>query len=53
MSKHKGRIVEIEKHQNRGVYIKQGVKGSEQYTYNNYPGGNGTYVTGGEYLEQF
>lgn len=29
MSKHKGRIVEIEKHQNRGVYIKQGVKGSE------------------------
>lgn len=49
MSKHKGRIVEIEKHQNRGVYIKQGVKGSEQYKYNNYPGGNGIYVTGGEY----
>lgn len=49
MSKHKGRIVEIEKHQNRGVYMKQGVKGSKQYKYNNYPGGNGTYVTGGEY----
>lgn len=49
MSKHRGRIVEIEKHQNRGVYIKQGVKGAEQYKYSNYPGGNGTYVTGGEY----
>lgn len=49
MSKHKGRIVEIEKHQNRAVYIKQGVKGTEQYKYSNYPGGNGTYVTGGEY----
>ena len=22
----------------------------EQYKYSNYPGGNGTYVTGGEYL---
>ncbi len=50
MSKHKGRIVEIEKHQNRGVYIKRGVKGSEQYKYSNYPGGNGTYVTGGDKL---
>ena len=49
MSKHKGRIVEIEKHQNRAVYIKQSVKGVEQYKYSNYPGGNGTYVTGGEY----
>lgn len=49
MSKHKGRIVEIEKHQSCSVYIKQGVKGSEQYKYNNYPGGNGTYVMGGEY----
>ena len=46
----KGRIVNIEKHQNRAVYIKQGVQGSEQYKYDNYPGGNGTYVTGGEYL---
>lgn len=25
------------------------MKGSEQYKYNNYPGGNGTYVTGSEY----
>ncbi|WP_146130757.1 hypothetical protein [Peptostreptococcus russellii] len=25
------------------------MKGPEQYKYNNYPGGNGTYVTGGEY----
>ena len=49
MSKHKGRIIDIEKHQNRAVYIKQSVKGAEQYKYSNYPGGNGTYVTGGEY----
>lgn len=28
----------------------RGVQGSEQYKYDNYPGGNGTYVTGGEYL---
>lgn len=50
MEKLKGRIVNIEKHQNRAVYIKQGIQGSDQYKYNNYPGGNGTYVTGGEYL---
>lgn len=50
MEKLKGRIVNIEKHQNRAVYIKQGIRGSDQYKYNNYPGGNGTYVTGGEYL---
>lgn len=50
MEKMKGRIVNIEKHQNRAVYIKQGIPGSDQYKYDNYPGGNGTYVTGGEYL---
>lgn len=50
MKKLKARIVNIEKHQNRAVYIKQGVQGSEQYKYDGYPGGNGTYVTGGEYL---
>ena len=50
MEKLKARIVNIEKHQNRAVYIKQGVQGSEQYKYDTYPGGNGTYVTGGEYL---
>jgi hypothetical protein len=49
MEKYKGRIVNIEKHQNRGVYLKQGVKKPNQYKYDNYPGGNGTYVTGGEY----
>lgn len=49
MNIYKGRIVNIEKYQSRGVYLKQGVKGSDQYKYNNYPGGNGTYVTGGEY----
>ena len=50
MEKLKGTIVNIEKHQNRAVYIKQGIQGSDQYKYDNYPGGNGTYVTGGEYL---
>lgn len=50
MDKYKGRIVKIEKYQSRATYIKQGVKGAEQYKYNNYPGGNGTYVTGGEYF---
>lgn len=50
MEKMKGRIVNIEKFQNRATYIKQGIKKPEQYKYDNYPGGNGTYVTGGEYL---
>lgn len=50
MRQMKGRIVEIEKYQSRATYIKQGVKGSDQYKYDNYPGGNGTYVTGGEYF---
>lgn len=49
MEKMKGRIVEIEKYQSRGTYIKQGIKRPDQYKYDNYPGGNGTYVTGGEY----
>lgn len=50
MEKMKGRIVSIEKFQNRATYIKQGIEGPDQYKYDNYPGGNGTYVTGGEYL---
>lgn len=50
MIRTKGRIVNIEKIQNRTVYIKQGVQGKDQYKYNNYSGGNGTYVTGGEYF---
>lgn len=50
MYKTKGRIVEIEKYQQRATYIKQWIPGAEQYKYDNYPGGNGTYVTGGEYL---
>lgn len=50
MERIKGRIVEIEKYQSRATYIKQGVKGSDQYKYDNCPGGNGTYVTGGDYF---
>ena len=46
----KGRIVEIEKHQDRITYIKQGITKDRQHEYSHYPGGNGTYVTGGEYL---
>lgn len=49
MANYKGRIVEIEKYQNRGEYLKQGVKKQDQYKYDNFPGGNGTYVIGGEY----
>ena len=50
MEKKKGRIVNIEKYQNHATYIKQGIKGSDQYKYDGYPGENGTYVMGGEYL---
>ncbi len=50
MEKMKGRIVNIEKSQNCATYIKQSIKKPEQYKYDNYPGGNGTYITGGEYL---
>ena len=39
MKKLKARIVNIEKHQNRAAYIKQGVQGSEQYKYDGYLGG--------------
>lgn len=50
MGKCKGRIVDIEKIQNRAVYISQGIKKHDQYKYSGYSGGNGTYVTGGEYF---
>lgn len=40
MEKMKGRIVNIEKFQNRATYIKQGVKGFDQYKYDGHPGGN-------------
>ncbi len=50
MKQTKGQIVEIEKYQSRATYIKQGVKGSDQCKYDNYPGENGTYVTGDEYF---
>lgn len=50
MHKTKGRIVEIKKYQQRATYIEQGISGAEQHKYKNYPSGNGTYVTGGEYL---
>lgn len=46
----KGRIVEISFDTKNTVYLKQGVKGRDQYRYDGrYPGGNGTYVVGGEY----
>lgn len=46
----KGRIVKIEKYSNQITYITQGVTQDRQHEYANYPGGNGTYVTGSEYL---
>lgn len=46
----KGRIVDISFETLNTVYLKQGVKGKDQYRYNRrYPGGNGMYVVGGEY----
>ena len=48
---HKGRIVEISKYAESISFIKQGVTKDQQYMYENrYPGGNGTYVTGGKYI---
>lgn len=46
----KGRIVSVERIENRIVYLQQGIKKHKQSAWAGYPGGNGTYVTGGEYL---
>lgn len=43
-----GRIVDIEKNTMNAIFVKQGVPGHKQYLYSGYPGGNGTYVIGGE-----
>lgn len=46
----KGRIVDISFDTMNTIYLKQGVKRREQYRYDGrYPGGNGTYVVGGDY----
>lgn len=46
----KGRIVEITFETQNVVYLTQGVKRKDQFKYEGrFPGGNGTYVTGGEY----
>lgn len=48
-----GRIVDIQKREHRGAYLKQGVKQEQQSYYDNregYYGSNGTYVTGFEYF---
>lgn len=46
----KGRIVKVEFRTMNTVYLIQGIKGKDQWKYDGYlPGGNGTYVTGGEY----
>lgn len=50
MTMYKGRIVSITKDTISGIYLKQGVKKPEQHKYENYPGGNGTYICGGEYF---
>lgn len=46
----KGRIVKIEKYINEVVYVETGIKQPEQYKYEKFHGGNGSYVVGGEYL---
>lgn len=45
----KGRIVSVERIEKRAVYLQQGIKKYQQSAWAGYPGGNGTYVTGGEY----
>ena len=45
-----GRIVEIQKKQDRGTYVKQGINKEEQIKYSNYPGDMGTYAVGGQYM---
>lgn len=46
----KGRIVKISFETQNIVYLTQGIGRKEQYKYDGkFPGGNGTYVTGGEY----
>ena len=45
-----GRIVDVIWNISRSVYVKQGVKQSQQSLYEGrYPGGCGTYVVGGDY----
>lgn len=46
----KGRVVEVERIENRAVYLHQGIKKYQQSAWSGYSGGNGTYVVGGEYL---
>lgn len=46
----KGRIVSVDFNVTRAVYLQQGVRKDKQYKFDGYfPGGNGTYVVGGEY----
>ncbi|MBQ9143210.1 MAG: hypothetical protein IJX63_15695 [Lachnospiraceae bacterium] len=46
----KGRIVAVDFNVCRSVYLMQGIKKHSQKKYDGYyPGGNGTYVTGGDY----
>lgn len=46
----KGRIVDVEFKAVNAVYLMQGIKRKDQWKYDGHlPGGNGTYVTGGEY----
>lgn len=45
----KGRIKSIYKEENTITYVTQGVKKADQYKYNHYSGGNGSYVTDSDY----
>jgi hypothetical protein len=50
MGKYRGRIVNIQKIHESVTHVVQGVKKSNQHKYSQCIGGNGSYVTGNEYL---
>ncbi|MED1746661.1 hypothetical protein [Brevibacillus borstelensis] len=45
----KGRIVEIKKNVHQVTYVTTGIKKKDQWKYRNFPGSNGTVVTGSDY----
>ena len=48
---HKGKIVDINKHADNAVFLKQGITKDKQREYERrYNGSNGTYIIGGMYL---
>ena len=50
MGKYRGRILDIQKVHESVTHVVQGVKKADQHNYSQFIGGNGSYVTGDEYL---